>query len=338
VTALTIHPFFDPTYYGFYWEGFRRLGLTVQVSAEGFPPPDEDLFYQPKDTLAVLVDTVEGPKRLFISADDHATVRGPELDWADRLGKVNLPVESEPHTGDQCLVALGPSFGVRSWDLRDGLSMAWLTRRAMPAELAQGQRTRLFVDQYRSRLPEQSYRPATSDPNFVFFAAWPWTKHPEVNPPRADFIRACQRQSGLRFEGGFVPRRRGNPTELDGLYALKRYAIREYLDLLGRSAVAFNNPAVHGCLGWKLGEFLALGKAIVTLPLERRLPAPLEHGVHVHVVDGSPEALDEAITRLRADATYRHSLEVAARRYYDQWLRPEVVVARLLDGWETHGR
>ena len=297
MTGLTVHPCFDPTYYGFYWEGFRRLGLEAQVSTNGFPSAGNDGFYQPKDSLAVLVDTTEGRRRLFVSADDHATIRGPALDWADRLGKVNLPLESGPQKGDERVIALGPSFGVRSWDLRESLSMAWKTRLAMPAALAHQRRSRQFFDQYRNRLPEHDYRPATSDPDFVFFAAWPWTKHPEVNPPRADFIRACQRQTGLRFDGGFVPRRRGNPTELDGLLRPKRYPLQEYVDLLGRSTVAFNNPAVHGCLGPKLGEFLALGKAIVTLPIERRLPAPLKHGVHVHVVDGSADALDDAITR-----------------------------------------
>ena len=245
----------------------------------------------------MLVDTAGRPRRLFISADDRAAVRGPELDWADRLGKVNLPLETGPEAGDRAgrrpRPQLRRSFMGSSREPQHGVA----DTTGDAGRAGHRRRSRLFVDQYRNRLPERSYRPAPSDPDFVFFAAWPWTKHPEVNPPRADFIRACQRQPALRFEGGFVPRRRGNPTELDGLYAPKRYPLQEYVDLLGRSAVAFNNPAVHGCLGWKLGEFLALGKAIVTLPMERRLPAPLEHGVHVHVVDGSSEALDDAITR-----------------------------------------
>jgi glycosyltransferase involved in cell wall biosynthesis len=94
--------------------------------------------------------------------------------------------------------------------------------------------------------------------------------------------------------------------------------------------VAFNNPAVHGCLGWKLGEFLAMGKAIVSLPIERVLPAPLEHGVHLHVVDGTPESLDDAIARLRSDDPYRRTLEVNARRWYEQHLAPERLATRLV--------
>ena len=136
------------------------------MSTNGFPSAGNDDFYQPKDSLAVLVDTVEGPRRLFISADDHATIRGPELDWADRLGKVNLPLESGPERGDERVIALGPSFGVRSWDLRESLSMAWKTRRAMPAELAHQHRSRLFFDQYRNRLPEHDLPTCHLGPGF----------------------------------------------------------------------------------------------------------------------------------------------------------------------------
>jgi glycosyltransferase involved in cell wall biosynthesis len=114
------------------------------------------------------------------------------------------------------------------------------------------------------------------------------------------------------------------------LSAARRYSISEYIDKLGRAAVAFNNPAVHGCLGWKLGEYLALGKAIISLPLERALPAPLEHGVHLHVVDGSAASIDDALDRLRRDDTYRRTLETNARQWYEQNLAPEQLARRLL--------
>ena len=119
------------------------------------------------------------------------------------------------------------------------------------------------------------------------------------------------------------------PLDL-GTAAQHRYSMSDYLDRTGRSVVVFNTPAVHGCLGWKLGEFLALGKAIVTLPIDRELPEPLVDGVHVHVVDGSAESIVDAITRLRRDNTYRLALEREAAAYYQRWLHPAVVAGRLL--------
>ena len=52
-----------------------------------------------------------------------------------------------------------------------------------------------------------------------------------------------------------------------------------------------NTPGVSGCLGWKLGEYLALGKAIISTPIQRQLLADLEHGTHIHVVDGSEDSM-----------------------------------------------
>lgn len=325
---IRVHPIFDPTYYGFYWEGFRRIGAQIELSTNGFPALDEAAFYSAKDCFAAIVDTNAGERRLVISADDHASVRPAALEWADRIGKVNLS-SSQLSKGIDGLVPIGPSFGIRAWLLGESIDLARQAR----SLTGPSRRDRLYIEQFRKRLPETAYRPGRSDPAYVFFTAWPWTRHPEVNPPRAAFIRACRRQRGLRFEGGFAPRRRGNPSELAGLFAPKRYPLREYLDKLGRSAVVFNNPAVHGCLGWKLGEFLALGKAIVSLPIENVLPAPLEHGIHLHIVDGSPDALDEAIRRIREDDAYRRGLEQSAREYYDTWLSPEVVAGRLVAGW-----
>ena len=47
-----------------------------------------------------------------------------------------------------------------------------------------------------------------------------------------------------------------------------RISLPDYLEETGRSTVAFNSPAVHGCLGWKLGEYLALER-----PSSRRISA-----------------------------------------------------------------
>src|SRR5207248_8247403 len=133
------------------------------------------------------------------------------------------------------------------------------------------------------------------------------------NPPRARFIELCRRRDDIHFEGGFAPRRRNDMPELEGLYSTRRYPIDEYIARTARSVVVFNTPAVHDCLGWKLGEFLALGKAIITLPLTRQLPSPLEHGTHVHVVDGSPASIESAVDRLLSDTEYRERLERNAR-------------------------
>jgi glycosyltransferase involved in cell wall biosynthesis len=192
---------------------------------------------------------------------------------------------------------------------------------------------RSFWLQARHREPLASYAPRESDVDYVFFTSWLWAKHDDdpVNRARRQFIEVCRVRADLHFVGGFAPRRRGTPAGYAGLTAARRYPLAEYLAKTSRSALVFNTPAVHSCHGWKLGEYLALGKAIITTPLSRELPAPLVHGTHVHVVDGSRDELNAAITKLLEDLSYRRKLESAARAYWDEYLAPERSVARLIE-------
>jgi hypothetical protein len=332
VPTLLIHPATDLTYASFVVQGFAdRLGsAAIQYSTRGFPES-----YGGGRVLACRVED-DPDARVFCVFTDQTELNATGRAWARVYGMVNVdPAEATPD-----ILTLGPTFGIRvsfREITRRHLAHMWRwaaegaatkPRRHVRMRIA-AQRTRALYKHTRQRTTIDAYVPRPSDADYVFFAAWPWAKHGDVNPPRARFIEACLRAPALSFEGGFAPRQRRDVPEVLGLSAPRRYSMREYLENVGRSAVAFNNPAVHGCLGWKLGEFLALGKAIISLPFERALPAPLEHGVHVHLVDGSPESLDDALARIRADHVYRRALEANARRWYDEHLAPARVAQRL---------
>jgi hypothetical protein len=327
MTSIVVHPGADLAYASHVLEGLTSaLGEhAIEYSADGFPRTLGSgrilAFYRVDDPTA----------RCFLAFHDHPRVNELALGWARVVGMVNV---CRPDVGREGkVVPLGPTFGVRlrSWRA----TLRHVSRGARWAVSARERgalgRWRDAFEHQRRRTTIDRYVPGESDPDYVFFTAWPWAKHPEVNPPRAAFIEACRRAPALAFQGGFAPRRRNDVPESVALSAPRRYGIGEYLDNVRRSAVAFNNPAVHGCLGWKLGEYLALGKAIVTLPLERALPEPLEHGVHVHVVDGTPRSLDEALDCLRSDEAYRLRLETAARAWFERNLAPPVLARRVLD-------
>jgi hypothetical protein len=333
--AIVVHPASDLTYASFVLEGLARvLGpKAITYSGEGF-----SRGYVGGRLLAFYL--AEDPKRrCFLSLTDQTTVNPAGRKWAGVYGATN--VESG-QTRDPGVIPLGPTFGVR---LRsDAMTMhhlwhTWQWGAALGRDLRPPRKRRLSTAITRTRaIPKHQRRRTTidayvtrpSEPDYLFFTAWPWAKHPEVNPPRIAYVEACQRAPGLVFEGGFAPRRRRDVPEVLAMSARSRYPIDEYLAKVGRSVVVFNNPAVHHCLGWKLGEFLALGKAIISLPLDRALPAPLEHGVHMHVIDGSPASFDDALDRLRRDHGYRRTLEINARQWYLENLEPARLAQRLL--------
>ena len=94
--------------------------------------------------------------------------------------------------------------------------------------------------------------------------------------------------------------------------------------------VAFSTPGVKNCLGWHLGEFMALGKAIISLPLTRSMPSPVNHAEHVHFVDGSKEEIAAAIQTIQQNRDYRNRLETNARKYFETYLSPGRVIEHLL--------
>jgi hypothetical protein len=329
-----VHPRFVVPYFAFYLEGLGRvLGFdNIVFDRDGGPEPTE---FDDGFAFTLVGSGAISPRfrRIYINANDFSRIDSVALEWCDRFGVINYDpsVAQETHHPDK-VVAIGPSFGIRGWGgvrrtLRD-LVRIWRQLRLSPRR--QITEVRHVFKLLTERVTEESYSPSRARDGYVFSVAWPWKKHPDVNPPRARFMRACKAARGVTFEGGFAPRRRRDVEGIDDVLAARKYPFREYLENTKASAVVFNCPAVHGCLGWKLGEFLALGKAVLSLPLSRSMPEPLVHGENVHFVEDDQDAMRSAVERITRDRRYRERLELGARRYYLEHLAPERVIRRLV--------
>ena len=147
---------------------------------------------------------------------------------------------------------------------------------------------------------------------------------------RKKFIETCQ-NGDYDFEGGFLARK-DHPQyeEFKHLCFLKPYSAADYLNKTKQSAIVFNTPTVHNCHGWKLGEFLAMGKAIISTPLSNRLPEDLVHGKNIHFISTIDE-IESAIHLLLNDHAYRRKLEQGAKTYYEQYCHPQKVIQRILN-------
>lgn len=178
-------------------------------------------------------------------------------------------------------------------------------------------------------MPLACYQYTSAMEKFVFFTGSIWKNEAVTNEARAAFITACRKNMSIVFEGGFAPRNDGNGMGFGDLILSKRYQLKEYFVKIKQSAVAFNTPAVLSCHGWKLAEFLALGKAIITTQHINDLPADLEDNVHVVYVD-SLEKIEEKMTLILRNVTFKRNLEKNAKNYFDTYLTPKVVVQRLL--------
>ena len=319
-----VYPACNALYYSFYLAGLRQvLGRSgVRYRRRGFPPFGHH---------GLALETIETrPRRVFISASDGPGLQPAVLAWCDVYGKANLdPERVPPASAGRCL-AIGPSFPVRFWEPGAALARALINYLRCRGRVGSArEHFANFRRQYRYRLPLDAYQPGTSEPGYVFFAATLWKKEAATNRFRAHFLEVCQAMPGPDLEGGFVPRTRGDIPGFDHVTVDRRFSVAEYVRGIRRSAVVFNTPAVSGCHGWKLAEFLALGKAIISTPLSRAMPAPLVDGMHCHFVDGSRASIRGAIERLLGDGEYRQRLEANARDYYLRYLSPTRVIERV---------
>jgi glycosyltransferase involved in cell wall biosynthesis len=326
---------FGPRYYNYYLEGIRQLFPYRELIIDGGP---FNGWVGPRDGMAVIVGGAHS-LRMYFQASDVGEIYRRELRWADAYGVVNLnPVDLEelPYRQARKVVPLGPSFGIKALG---GLNAVVAAVKDLPKAVREGlprHSWRRYVGERRGqarRLELSEYGTSEPDPDYVFFASRWWPDSEEaLNATRLRFVEACLDNPAVRFEGGFNGARiAGLPEELS---FKRRYSTEEYISRIRRSALVFNTPAVHGCHGWKLGEYLAMGKAILSLPLSWDMPAPLRHGEEVHYV-ADAASIDDAVTALMSDREYREHIGRGARRYWDDHLAPLVQACRMVERAEA---
>ncbi|MCH9647229.1 MAG: hypothetical protein K0U98_03255 [Deltaproteobacteria bacterium] len=341
--VVRLYPGFNALYYSFYLQGLEQaFGRgNLAWTTRSFPRFGHHC-------LAFEVDAGgQRPIRIYISASDGPGINPRGLEWCDVYAKANLALDLDEVLGPDApplelrsrLLAIGPSFPVRRWS-----PLAAAFRALKSFALCRGQVERVrehlanYRRQYKYRMPLSAYRPQEPESDYLFFASRLWQRNPTTNQFRANYIRACRSVADLHFEGGFVPRPKGEFPEYAPETIDRKYPTAEYFTKTQRSLLVFNTPAVSSCHGWKLAEFLALGKAIISTPLSRAMPAPLDHGKQVHFVDGSQEAIRGAVDKLCNDADYRRHLQTNARKYYLDHLAPQrVVLSTLSAGRKTVG-
>ena len=165
----------------------------------------------------------------------------------------------------------------------------------------------------------------------MFFISSIWKKELQTNTNRLNYIKACKTNSKIIFEGGFAPRKDGDNLGFEAFLTPNRFDLKSYFYKTKKSEFVFNTPAVLSCHGWKLGEFLAMGKAIISTNHKNILPSPLHNDIHVIYVDeNSFEDYSEKINCLINNSEKRIELETNAFIYFKEYLEPKAVITKIL--------
>jgi hypothetical protein len=151
-----------------------------------------------------------------------------------------------------------------------------------------------------------------------------------VNEMRAACLRALQRRFGGDFLGGFIHSPFAQ-RHYPGLLLKKGHlsSKRSYINLLRSFPICVATTGLHDSIGWKLAEYVAFSKAIVTERLKFEVPGPFTESRNYLAFD-SPDNAVEAIDLLMNDAAMRQAMMQSNWDYYQQYLRPDMLVWRSL--------
>ena len=334
MSTVDVYPYFAPFHQSFYLEGLRSVfgAANVRYSARNFPKFKRSGF------LKFIVRGGRTERRFFIDEWDSPSFEMGGLEWCDVYAKRNIDPARMPAAHAQKVVPAGPTFPLRFaapvpaiYDaFKTWLMAATSARNSYSGYARSKEHFASWYRQWSYGLPLDAYQPGVSRPDYVFFSASIWKEDDETNRTRALFLEACRSVEGVTLEGGFTPRTSAPVPGYEHLTVSRRYTHAEFIERTKESAVAFNNAAVERAFSWRLGESLALGKAIISTPLERLVPAPLVHGEHIHFVEPTAESMREAVRAICGNDSYRQKLEQRAREYYLEHVSPSAAVKRVL--------
>ena len=318
----------DILYASYYIKGLEDLfgKKTIKYSNKYF-----EHFKHDNRFFACVIKQKSIIKKIVVDFTDDKEIDTQALDWADVYGKINLTDEKKLLSDK--LIAIGPSFGINIYSKYETIILGLLN--FLKASHRIPNKRRFFSD-YRAQLlrPKlNDYSGAKSEPNYIYFLSSLWKKEKATNNHRANFILACKNCSSYVFEGGFAPRTRNDMIEYKALTVSDRVSMSYYMKHMKQSSIAFNTPAVKDCHGWKLAEFLCMGKAIISTPLSRILPKEIIDLEDVLYTDGTLENITEKLDLLNSNIELKNKLELNAKQYFEDELHPKVVIFRLLNSY-----
>ena len=274
-------------------------------------------------------------KKVVIDYRDKRSINKSAYIWCDIYAKINYLFSSTPEEFRTKIISIPPSFGIHIYGFRKSIYYFIINLFKSFSRLSTS--IKKFLASYKGQFFRSCislYEPYHSNENYVFFISTLWNHDycvMNTNLERASFIRECKKNKIINFEGGFfsLPSNPQYSLYKDIIFT-KRYSNCEYIEKTKKSLFVFNTPTVHECHGWKLGEYLALGKAIISYPILNDLPMPLVHGQNIHIVNNKNELL-QAIWTLIHDNEYRIKLENGAKTYYKTYCTPISVIKRILN-------
>lgn len=152
----------------------------------------------------------------------------------------------------------------------------------------------------------------------------------EVNESRAEIIRICRKQFGDLFTGGFEITEFSARKYPDCLLSSNKYYNRKvYLKIMKSSNICISSRGLQNSTGWKMAEYVAASKAIVSEPLSGVLPGVFSPNKN-YLEYSDKSTLISQIQFLIENKNIAESIMTENNKYYKNYLIPDRLVSNTL--------
>jgi hypothetical protein len=174
------------------------------------------------------------------------------------------------------------------------------------------------------------------DPKIIFMAqVWDpdRVKRPDavqdrlrINEMRCDCIRLLRREFPRQFVGGIFPSEYAMANYKDVVIQDERlFHKQNYLHIMQDSDIGIASTGLLKSNGYKLAEYIAASKAVVSEKLFFEVPGCFLPEINYLEFSSSTECV-EKVQRLVGDDAFRFEMMKQNKSYYDQYLRPDILV------------
>jgi hypothetical protein len=152
----------------------------------------------------------------------------------------------------------------------------------------------------------------------------------QINETRAECIRRLRKEFGMNFFGGlahedYAVKNFKDCLLPDGNLSNKR----KYLEILKDFPICIATTGLNGSNGWKLGEYVAFSKAIVTEPLQFKVTGDFKKEAN-YLEFAAPEEVVKSVARLFEDEKLRLAMMMNNFKYYQSYVKPDALVLNSL--------
>lgn len=180
-----------------------------------------------------------------------------------------------------------------------------------------------------------------TDPRIIFYARlwnpdaarqeWKKEERLEINQTRIELVLRLRKEFGSRFIGGIQKDALSASLAPDALVKNEDEVFKgNYLKKLRTASIGIASPGLEHSVGFKIAEYVAMAKAIVTTPVNCIVPGNFSSNQNYLQYDTSDQCVDRC-SQLITNQAFREEMMINNRVYYENNLRPDILMMKCLN-------